>query len=71
MPSITYECEDCGHQEEHTLHIVHGAMEGDDDFEEDGEEVTSCQKCGSTDIESYTEGVRIRDEGREDFHSDG
>lgn len=71
MPSVTYECEDCGHQEEHTLHLVRGASPEEDDYEEEGEEQESCPKCGSTNVTSYTDGIHCRDEGREDFHDDG
>lgn len=71
MPSITYECEDCGHQEERELHIVHGADPHEDEHKEEGDPYEQCEKCGSKDITEYTNGIPLRDEGREDFHSDG
>ena len=84
MPSITYECQDCGHQEERSMRKVCSLLRardapaeqvfGETDFEDEwgviGEEVKRCVACGSTDITEYTEGLSLHDEGREDFHSD-
>lgn len=71
MPSITYECEDCGHQEGRNLRKVHGETPDDDEFKVVGGEMEVCPSCGSKEIREYTNGVCLRDEGREDFHADG
>lgn len=71
MPSVTFECEDCGHQEERDLRLVRGETPDQDDYEMVGEEVEVCPECSSDNVTEYQHGIRHRDEGREDFHSDG
>lgn len=67
---IIYECEDCGHQEERAVRWGRAESPEDDDFEVVGGEVESCPECGSDELTEHTD-AKIRDEGREDFHSDG
>jgi ribosomal protein S27AE len=71
MPSVTYECGDCGHEEERDLRKVYGETDYEDDYEVIGDEVEKCPQCGSTDLTDYTTGVSSSMSEREDFHSDG
>jgi hypothetical protein len=66
----TIECMDCDWSSEFSTAIEHGELEGDDEVVILGEP-EACPACGSDDLFHDVHGVRLRDEGREDFHSDG
>ena len=66
----TIECGDCGWEDEFDTRIEHGPYEGDDETFIVNEPET-CPNCGSDDLHVFIHGLCIRDEGREDFHSDG
>jgi len=65
----TIECQDCDWQDEFQTEVERGEIEGDDEVVI-VDEPEECPTCGSSDLQYDVHGVRTRDEGREDFHSD-